>query len=413
MSETPPRRRAAAALRYRDFRLLWAGSFVSQVGSQMFVVGVGWQIYDITRNPLSLGLIGLARAIPLLIFALGAGVIADAMDRRRLMLSSQVVLLLMSAGLALWTTIGLQTIWPIYLIIALASAARTFETPARQAILPSLVPREHLTNALSLNILNMQAATVIGPSLAGVLIATLGVEAVYWLDALSFLAVIISLVLMRSRPVAHTTNPVSVRAAIEGLRFIRGEPIILATMLLDFVATFFGSALTLLPLFARDILRVGPEGLGLLYAAPSTGAVVAGVWMSLIAGNRRQGWLLLGAILAYGACTMIFGLSTSFILSLLMLAGTGAADTVSTVIRNTIRQMRTPDELRGRMVSVNMLFFMGGPQLGEFEAGVVARLAGGPFSVWSGGLLCMIAVALIGWRVPGLRNYNGSAATPV
>lgn len=413
MSETPPRQRAAVALRYRDFRLLWAGSFVSQVGSQMFVVGVGWQIYDITRNPLSLGLIGLARAIPLLIFALGAGVIADAMDRRRLMLISQVVLLLMSAGLALWTTIGLQTIWPIYLIIALASAARTFETPARQAILPSLVPREHLTNALSLNILNMQAATVIGPSLAGVLIATLGVAAIYWLDALSFLAVIISLVLMRARPVAHTTNPVSVRAAIEGLRFIRGEPIILATMLLDFVATFFGSALTLLPLFARDILRVGPEGLGLLYAAPSAGAVVAGVWMSLIAGNRRQGRLLLGAILAYGACTMVFGLSTSFILSLLMLAGTGAADTVSTVIRNTIRQLRTPDELRGRMVSVNMLFFMGGPQLGEFEAGVVARLAGGPFSVWSGGLLCMIAVALIGWRVPGLRNYNGSAATPV
>lgn len=412
MSETPPRRRAAVALRYRDFRLLWAGSFVSQVGSQMFVVGIGWQIYDITRDPLSLGLLGLARAIPLLVFALGAGVIADAMDRRRLMLICQIVLLAMSAGLAFWTTIGLETIWPIYLVVALASAARTFETPARQAILPGLVPREHLTNALSLNILNMQAATVIGPSLAGVLIATLGVEAVYWLDALSFLAVIISLVLMRSRPVAHAANVISIGAAIEGLRFLRGEPIILATMLLDFVATFFGSALTLLPLFARDVLRVGPEGLGLLYAAPSAGAVIAGVWMSLIEGNRRQGKLLLGAILAYGACTMLFGLSTSFILSLLMLAGTGAADTVSTVIRNTIRQMRTPDELRGRMVSVNMLFFMGGPQLGEFEAGVVARVAGGPVSVWSGGLLCMIAVAIIGWRAPGLRNYSPSATTP-
>jgi MFS family permease len=253
---------------------------------------------------------------------------------------------------------------------------------------------------------------VIGPSLAGVVIANLGVAAVYWLDALSYLAVIGSLVLMRVRPEPHAGTSVSLRAALDGIRFLRSEPIILSTMLLDFIATFFGSALTLLPLFARDILRVGPEGLGLLYAAPSAGAVIAGIWMSLVAGSRRQGLLLLAAVMAYGLCTTVFGLSTSFWLSLLMLAGVGAADTISTVIRNTIRQLRTPDELRGRMVSVNMLFFMGGPQLGEFEAGVVARLAGGPFSVWSGGVMCMVAVGLLAWRVPALRTYDEHAAVP-
>ena len=407
-----PQGRGAVALRYRDFRLLWAGSFFSQIGSQMFVVGIGWQIYDITRSPLALGLLGLSRAVPLVIFALGAGVIADAMDRRRLMLVCQVVMLALSAALGLWTLRGLDIVWPVYLVVALASAARTFETPARQALVPALVPRQHLTNALSLNVLNGQTATVIGPSLAGVVIANLGVAAVYWLDALSYLAVIGSLVLMRVRPEPHAGTSVSLRAALDGIRFLRSEPIILSTMLLDFIATFFGSALTLLPLFARDILRVGPEGLGLLYAAPSAGAVIAGIWMSLVAGSRRQGLLLLAAVMAYGLCTTVFGLSTSFWLSMLMLAGVGAADTISTVIRNTIRQLRTPDELRGRMVSVNMLFFMGGPQLGEFEAGVVARLAGGPFSVWSGGVLCMVAVGLLAWRVPALRTYDEHAAVP-
>ena len=407
-----PQRRGAVALRYRDFRLLWAGSFFSQIGSQMFVVGIGWQIYDITRSPLALGLLGLSRAVPLVIFALGAGVIADVMDRRRLMLVCQVMMLALSAALGLWTVRGLDVVWPVYLVVAMASAARTFETPARQALVPALVPRQHLANALSLNVLNGQAATVIGPSLAGVVIANLGVAAVYWLDALSYLAVIGSLVLMRVRPEPHAGTRVSLRAALDGIRFLRSEPIILSTMLLDFIATFFGSALTLLPLFARDILRVGPEGLGLLYAAPSAGAVIAGIWMSLVAGSRRQGLLLLAAVMAYGLCTTVFGLSTSFWLSLLMLAGVGAADTISTVIRNTIRQLRTPDELRGRMVSVNMLFFMGGPQLGEFEAGVVARLAGGPFSVWSGGVLCMLAVGLLAWRVPALRTYDEHAAVP-
>ncbi len=400
------------ALRHRDFRLLWSGQFVSQVGSQMFVVAIGWQIYDITRNPLSLGLLGLCRIVPLVLFGLGAGVIADALDRRRLLIVCQALLLVLSAVLAVWTMLGLSTVWPIYLVVALASVARTFETPARQAIIPALVPREHLPNALSVNILNWQAATVMGPSLAGLLIARWSVATIYWLDALSFIAVLVSLYLMRTAGAPQERSPVSFRAALDGLQFLRREPIIMATMLLDFIATFFGSALTLLPLFARDILRVGPEGLGLLYAAPSAGAVVAGIGMSLIGNLRRQGWLLLWAVMAYGACTTIFGFSTSFLLSLLMLAGTGAADTVSMVIRNTIRQLRTPDQLRGRMVSVNMLFFMGGPQLGEVEAGVVARLMGGPFSVWSGGLLCMLAVALVAWQVPQLRQYEGSEAQP-
>jgi len=408
--EAPSGHGRAVALRYRDFRLLWLGQFVSTVGSQMFVVAIGYQIYDITRSPLSLGLLGLCRMVPLLIFALGAGVVADALDRRRLLLVSQVALLLLSIGLALWAGSTRAVVWPIYLVVALSSVARTFEQPARQAFIPALVPPEHLPNALSLNVLNWQAATVLGPSLAGIVIARFGVQTVYWLDAASFLAVIVALLLLRARPRIEGRGRVNLRAALEGLSFVRGEPIILSTMLLDFAATFFGSALTLLPLFAEDILNAGAVGLGLLYAAPSAGAVAAGLIMAAATNIRRQGTLLVWSVVAYGFCTVLFGLSTHLGVSLLALAGIGAADTVSTVIRNTIRQLRTPDALRGRMVSVNMLFFMGGPQLGEFEAGVVARLAGGPFSVWSGGLMCMVAVALIAWRVPQLRRYDGAIA---
>ena len=400
------------ALRSRDFRLMWVGQFISQVGSQMFTVGIGWQVYQITRDPLALGALGLARIVPLVFLALGAGVLADALDRRRLMIITQTLLLAMSALLAIWSTIGLTLVWPIYLVVALASAARTFDTPARQAIIPALVPREHLPNALSLGVLNWQAATIIGPTLAGIVIASAGVTIAYWIDAISYVAAIVSLLLLRTHVAPRERTPVNLRAALEGLRFLRTEPIIMATMLLDFIATFFGSAMTLLPVFAVEILRVGPTQLGFLYAAPSVGAVVAGIVMSFVEKIPRQGRLLLWAVFFYGVCTLVFGLSTSFWLSLLMLAGTGASDTISMVIRGTLRQLLTPDELRGRMVSVNMLFFMGGPQLGEFEAGTVARFAGAPFSVWSGGLACMIAVGLIAWRVPRLRNYDGIEMAP-
>lgn len=408
----PPRQSPLVALRHRDFRLLWFGQLVSTAGTQMSIVAINWHLYELTGRPEALGLIGLFRLIPLLIFSLGSGVLADAVDRRKLMLLSQSIMAVLATILAIATWSGFTTVLLIYGIVTLQAAANTFDMPARQALIPNLVPKEHLSNALSLNIIVWQCATIIGPTVAGLLIAVRGAaDLVYAIDALSFAAVMISLLLMRTRHVVGPKRDVSLGAAIEGLRFVRRTPILFSTMALDFVATFFAGAMTLLPVFAKDILQVGPQGLGLLYAAPSIGAVVTGLIMAWIGNVRRQGKVILWAVGIYGLCTAIFGFSTSFILSSLMLAGIGASDTVSMVIRNTLRQTLTPDELRGRMVSVNQIFFAGGPQLGELEAGIVAKFFGAAASVWTGGLACVFAVLLVAVGVPQLRLYedNGPA----
>jgi MFS family permease len=399
---TPP----LAPFRSRDFSLLWFGSFVSQAGSQMQVVAVSWQVYELTKNPLALGAIGVARIVPLVLLALGSGVLADALDRRKLMLFSQIAMMLCSAALAMASSLGIVTVWWIYITTALASAAGTLGMPARQAIVPSLVPREQLSSALSLNIISWQAATIMGPTLGGLIIAVWGTSAVYWIDAVSFLAVIAALLVMRVGAVVGERRPVNLRAALEGFAFVRKNTLIWSTMLLDFLATLLGSATVLLPLFATDILKVGSAGVGLLYAAPSVGAVAASALLSVWGPLRRQGPILLVAVMLYGVFTAVFGLSTSFWLSLLMLVGVGASDTVSMVVRQTIRQLTTPDEMRGRMTAVGMLFFAGGPQLGEIEAGVAARLLGGPLSVAAGGLACVVMVGVLAVLTPELRTYD-------
>lgn len=401
------RRAPLAPLRSRDFRLLWFGSFVSQAGSQMHVVAVSWQVYQLTQDPLALGGIGVARIIPLLLLALGSGVLADAVDRRKLMIWSQTAMMLCATALALASSLGIVTIWWIYIITALSSAAGTLGMPARQAIIPNLVPREQLPSALSLNLISFQAATILGPTIGGLLIAWAGVSAAYWIDAASFLAVIAALIVMRVGQVRPEQRGITFSAALEGLAFVRRSPLIWSTMLLDFLATFFGSATLLLPLFATDVLRVGSQGLGLLYAAPSVGAVVASSFLSVRGPLPKQGLVLLWAVMLYGLTTLVFGLSSSLWLSLLMLMGVGASDTVSMVVRGTVRQLTTPDEMRGRMTAVGMLFFAGGPQLGEIEAGVAARLMGGPLSVAFGGFACMITVGVLTVLTPQLRRYDG------
>jgi MFS family permease len=289
----------------------------------------------------------------------------------------------------------------------LAAGALAFDNPARQAMVPSLVPREHLTNAVSLSSTSMQLATILGPTLAGVMIATISVGSVYVVDAVSFVGVLVALLIIHPPRIVGAVTRVSLAAATDGLRFVLRTPILLSTMLLDFVATFFGSATALLPIFARDILHVGPGGYGLLYAAPSAGAIVAGVVMAFAGGMiSRQGRVILISVTAYGAFTVIFGMSTSFALSLAALAGVGASDTVSMILRQTVRQIVTPDVMRGRMTSVSMVFFMGGPQLGEIEAGLVARSFGAPFSVISGGIAAVIVTVLIATRATRLRRYS-------
>lgn len=405
MSASPP----LAAFRSRDFTLLWLGNMASLTGTEMSRFAVAWQVYALTGDPLALGAIGLARLVPLVLLALGSGVLADALDRRKLMLGAQAAMMLCSLILAVATTLGGVSIWLIYGVTALAAAANTIGLPARQALVPTLVPREHLAGALSLNITAWQLATVVGPSIGGIIVAAYGVGAAYWIDVVSFLAIIGCLMAIRSRPIQGEKRDISVGAALEGLRFVMGNTLIRSTMLLDFLATFFSAATTLLPLFAAEVLNVGPQGAGLLAAAPSVGAVLASIVTSIWGAGKRQGPLLLWAVALYGLSTVVFGLSTSFWLSLLMLAVNGASDTVSMVVRGTIRNLETPDAMRGRMVSVNMLFFAGGPQLGEVEAGIAARLLGGPLSVAAGGLACMIMTGAVAATTPELRRYQDGA----
>ena len=268
-----------------------------------------------------------------------------------------------------------------------------------------LVPEEALPNAFSLYMVVFQIAAVAGPALGGALLAWKGVEPIYLIDVLSFVAVVLALLAMEHEAPARGL-PMSLSAALEGLRFLKGSPIILSTMLLDFVATFLAGSLLLLPFFADQLLHVGPRGLGLLYAAQPFGAAIAGVVLSALPTIRRQGVAIVISVALYGAAVAVFGFSGWFPLSLFALAASGAADTVSAVMRQTVRQLLTPDELRGRMTSVNMMFFIGGPQLGEVEAGVVAKLAGVRFSVWSGGALCVIAALAMAALVPSLRTYR-------
>jgi MFS family permease len=408
-----------AALRYRNFRLLWIGLLISFSGNFMQSAAVLWHVSILVpddRRALALGLVGLIRVVPIVLCSLISGVAADALDRRKMMLVTQSVMAVLAATLAVLTFGGLSVVWPVYLLTAVSSAAGAFDVPARQALTPNLVPREHLPNAISLNSIMLQTASVAGPAIGGLLIATAGLGWVYALNAVSFLTVIGALLMMRDPegPASERANrgDFTLAAGLEGLRFVFRAPLIRSTMLLDFFATFFSSATALLPIFAQDILHVGARGYGWLYAAPATGALITSAAMvPAVDFIERRGVVLIASIVTYGAATIAFGLSRSFWLTFACLAATGAADTVSTVFRNLIRQLETPDRIRGRMLGVNMVFFMGGPQLGELEAGLVANRFGPVTSVVTGGIGCLLATAWIAASTPPLRRYRRE--TPV
>ena len=353
------------------------------------------------------------RVIPIVLFALIGGVLADTRNRRSLLLFTEGFDVVIAGILAVLTITGRATIVHIYLLTGALAAMNALEGPSRQSLIPHLVPREHFGNAVSVQTLMFTTASILGPALAGLLVGYANVGYVYALNALSFVAVVISLLLMDYRGhVAAASTGLGVNALFDGLRFVFRTPIISSTMLLDFVATFFSSARTMLPIVASDILGVGAVGYGWLATADSVGAVLAGSALATRGEQlRRQGPVLLACVAIYGAATALFGLSTVFALSFVMLMLVGAADAVSTVIRGTVRQLSTPDALRGRMTSVNMMFFMGGPQLGELEAGLVAAAFGVPFAVVTGGVATVVLTALIAWKFPILRRYD--TPTPV
>ncbi|MBM3770519.1 MAG: MFS transporter [Acidimicrobiia bacterium] len=411
--------RSLVALTHRNFRLIWVGLFASFTGSFIQNAALLWHVSLLVppeRRGLALGLVGLAKIAPVIVFSMIAGTLADAWDRKKLMVATQALSTLVAAMLAALTFAGLSVVWPIYVLAALGAAVGAFDLPARQALMPTLVPREHLPNAISLNSIMLQTASIAGPALGGFVIAAAGVGWAYVANAVSFGAVIVAVYMMRGVPGLSadqqvTRDGVTWQAALEGLRFVFRQPLMRSTMLLDFFATFFASATALLPIFAQDILHVGARGYGWLFAAPAIGSFVTSAAMvPLIESIERRGATLLWAVVGHGVFTVVFGVSRSFWLTFLCLALIGATDTVSTIIRNIVRQLETPDRLRGRMTGINMVFFQGGPQLGELEAGLVANWWGAPLAVVSGGIGCLAATAWIAWSTPLIRRYRRSAA---
>ena len=402
------------SLKHRRFFYLWSGQLLSIAGTQMQIWALFWHIRTLTDQPIALGGVGLARILPIIVFSLVGGVIADSFDRRKVLFFTQSAAALLAVALGLLTQYGQINIWLIYGLTAIQAIAIAFDSPARQALVPNLVPAKDLPNAFSMTSIAWQTGAIIGPALSGFVIAFGGQEAVYYINAVSYLAVIVALILIG--PVAQTKTDriagVSWNSIKEGINFIVSKPIIISTMLLDFVATFFASANTLMPIIARDVLHVGVVEYGWLSAAQSVGAVIAALVVSQLPELRRQGQLFLGSVVVFGIATVIFGATTSLVLAWSALAVTGAADSVSTIIRNTIRQLQTPDHIRGRMTSVNQIFFQGGPQLGEVEAGVVAQLFGAPFAIITGGIGCIVGMWLIIRKWPLLRTYNGDEHLP-
>ena len=402
--------RIPPALFHRRFRLLWLGMIISIAGTQMQTWALFWHIRDITDQPIALGGIGLARILPIIFFSLIGGAMADVVNRRRLLLVTQTAMALTALALAWLTIYGSIELWHIYLLTALQAVAVAFDSPSRQALVPNLVPARDLPNAFSMTSIAMQTGAIVGPALSGLVIAYWGQSTVYTINALSYMAVIIALMLMG--PVAQRADPerrtsVSLASIREGIHFIINQPIILGTMLMDFFATFFSSANTLMPIVARDVLNVGAIQYGWLSAAQSVGAVLAALVVSQIERIRRQGVVFLSSVVVFGLATIVFGLARSFPVAMLTLMVVGAANSVSMIIRNTIRQLQTPDYIRGRMSGINQIFFMGGPQLGEVEAGVVAQIFSVPFAIITGGIGCLAAVAWISRRWPQLRAYDG------
>lgn len=399
------------SLYHRKFRLLWLGLMVSVAGSQMQVWALFWHIRQITEQPIALGGIGLARIIPVILFSLIGGAMADSLSRRMLLFVTQTAQALIALALALFTISGHITLWHIYFLTALQAMVMAFDLPARQAIVPNLLPARDLANAFSLNSIAFETGAIVGPAVNGLVIAYWGLQYSYLINAVSFGAVIVALIMMgkvEQTVIVEHQKGLSVAAIKDGIRFISGHPVILPTMITDFIATFFSSANTLLPILARDVLHVGAMEYGWLSAAQSMGAVLIGLTASQKDRIRRQGPLFIASVMVFGAATALFGVAHSFVWAMAALILVGAADAVSTIIRNTIRQLQTPDHIRGRMTSINQIFFMGGPQLGEVEAGVVAQLFGAPFAIISGGIGCMLAVFWVAKRWPGLLKYDGS-----
>jgi MFS family permease len=371
--------------RDRDFRFLWIGQVISGVGRQVTVVALPFQLYVLTGSTLAVGLLALVQLVPILVFALGGGAVADAVDRRRLLLLTQLGLAFAAGALCLLAASPEAPLWGYYVVAFVSAGLGAVDQPARSSAVPRLVPRERLPAAI---------------------LATVGVAAAFAFDAVTFLAAIVALLLIAPIPPHPGAARPSLATIREGLRFVRRRRIILSTFVIDFVAMVFGMPTALFPALALDVFHVGPAGVGLLAAAPAAGALVGAALTGWVGRIQRPGRAVIVAVGAWGLAITAFGLSAwSFPLALFFLALAGAADVFSAVLRSAIVQLETPDEIRGRVVGVHILVVTSGPRLGDAEAAAVAAIAGPQFSVVSGGILCLVGLAEVVRRFPELRAY--------
>lgn len=408
---SPGKQRIPSPLRHRDFRLFWTGLLLSSAGSQFTQVAMAWQIYELTNSPLQIGMLGLVRAVPQMFILLFGGLLADAVNRRKLMLVTQASLFFVSGALALLSWAGQVTPLTLYAVTVLLALFSSLESPSRQSIVPNLVPVEELSRAVAIFSTQRQIATIAGPSLAGIVLAFAGPAVCYAVDAVSWLSMLVFLSMIRTQlPARGGWRTISLDSLRAGFRFVWGHAVIFPFLMMDFGANVFGTARSLYPIYARDILVVGPQGLGLLYSASAAGALLGAAGFSLWGPVRRAGhWILFGVTLC-GVCLLLFGNSSVFWLSILALVGLGVGDAVSAILRATINQLVTPDELRGRMASINSIFTNSGPQLGQFQAGALAALIGAEFAVTAGGIISLLIVGILVLGYPHVRDYRISAS---
>ena len=379
---------------------------VNGIGNQITRVALPYQVYVLTGSTLAIAALTLFQLAPILLFALGAGSLADAVDRRKLLMATQAGLAACSLALVLLALTGAPSLIALFAVAFVAAGLSAVDQPARSSSIPRLVPPERLPSAIALNQLNFQLASIVGPAIGGILIATVGLAGAYTVDLVSFIASFVALLAIQPLPPLGAVTRPGIDAIREGLRFARRRRAILGSFVIDLNAMIFGMPTSLFPVLALDTFHTGPAGLGFLAAAPAAGAFVGAVFSGWVKSVKRTGRAILLAVAVWGLAITAFGLVTvSFPLALLCLAAAGAADVFSAVFRSSLVQLETPDQLRGRVMSIHILVVTSGPRLGDIEAAIVASLTSPQFAVVSGGIACVLGVWVVARRFPELASH--------
>jgi MFS family permease len=396
----------------RDFRLLFSGQLVSTFGTQLTAVAVPYQVFRITHSSLAVGLVSLAQLIPLLLCSLVGGAIADAHDRKRVLMVVEFLLGLTSVGLAINGGRDHPALWPLFVLSAVAGGLIGFDRPTFQAIIPRILPLNDLAAAFALWQVQYQVGLIVGPAVAGLILASGGLSIVYWIDVATFVVSFISVSLMHRQPPAPGARPASWRSIKDGLRYLKGRQVIQGVYLFDLNAMVFGMPRALFPALGLDHFNGGAQAVGFLYAAPGVGALLGALTTGWVDRVRRQGRAVIIAVIVWGAAITAFGLVDVLWIALVLLAIAGWADVLSAVFRSTILQRAVPDELRGRLSAIQIAVVQGGPRLGDLEAGIVAEAFGTTFSVVSGGLACVFGAVGLSALLPAFRRQTTDDPAP-